>query len=554
MCRRVHISAVVVALGLLAGSGSAQGPTKAPWVPDRGDGTYMNPVIHADYSDPDVVRVGRDYYMVASSFNAVPGLPILHSRDLVNWSLIGHALPRLSPGLLFATPQHGKGPWAPAIRHHGGRFWIYYPEPDLGIYAVTATNPAGPWSAPVLVKGGRGLIDPCPFWDDGGQVYLVHAWARSRAGFANVLTLNRLSADGMRVTDAGKIIIDGDKIPNYRTLEGPKLYKRNGEYWIFAPAGGVKLGWQSVFRSKTVDGPYQDRIVLEQGSTDINGPHQGAWVDTPSGEDWFFHFQDIDTYGRVVHLQPMTWREDGWPVMGTDPDSDGRGEPVRTHRKPNMAAPGARPARVLVAVPPTSDEFGGPRLGLQWQWQANPEPAWMSLAAVRGALRLNARPSPVADNLWMAPNLLLQKWPAPEFTVTTALDFAPAAEGDTAGLIIFGQDYAWLGLRKTSSGLRIVAAVARDAAGGAPEREAASLEARGPAVYLRVTVGRGGVCRFSWSADNKAFAAIGEDFAAKPGRWVGAKAGLFAVARPGSSSSRTGHADWSWFRVEPPVR
>jgi len=176
----------------------------------------------------------------------------------------------------------------------------------------------------------------------------------------------------------------------------------------------------------------------------------------------------------------------------------------------------------------------------------------MSLTAVRGALRLNAHPSPAADDLWMAPNLLLQKWPAPEFTVTTALDFAPVAEGDTAGLIVFGQDYSWLGLRKASGGLRLVAAVAKDAAGGTPEREAASLQASGSRVYLRVAVGGGGVCRFSWSADNKAFAAIGEDFAAKPGRWVGAKVGLFAIARPGSSGSRAGHADWSWFRVEPP--
>ncbi len=514
---------------------------------DRGDGTYTNPVLYADYSDPDVIRVGRDYYMVASSFNAVPGLPILHSRDMVNWSLIGHALPRLSPEVLFATPQHGKGPWAPAIRHHAGRFWIYFPEPDLGIFLVTATDPAGPWSAPVLVKGGRGLIDPCPLWDDDGQLYLVHAWARSRAGFANVLTLNRLSADGLRIVDAGTVIIDGDKIPNYRTLEGPKFYKRNGEYWIFAPAGGVKPGWQSVFRSKNVDGPYEDRIVLEQGSTDINGPHQGAWVDTPSGEDWFFHFQDLDAYGRVVHLQPMTWRDDGWPVMGADPDGDGKGEPVRTCRKPNVGALPAGAASSGLAVPPTSDEFSGPRLGLQWQWQANPDRAWMSLTAAPGVLRLYARPAPNAAGLWMAPNLLLQKWPAPAFVVTAALTFAPIANGDTAGLVVFGQDYAWLGLRKTAAGLRLVAALAKDAKNGKPEQEIASVEAGGSTVYLRLAVRTSGTCRFSFSADNRTFTPIGEAFVAKPGQWVGAKVGLFAVARAGAKAA--GHADWNWFRV-----
>jgi beta-xylosidase len=528
----------------------ADAAAKASWVPDRGDGTYTNPIIYADYSDPDVIRVGRDYYMVASSFNAVPGLPILHSRDMVNWSLIGHALPRLSPEALFATPQHGKGPWAPAIRFHAGRFWIYYPEPDLGIFLVTASDPAGPWSTPILVKGGRGLIDPCPLWDDDGQLYLVHAWARSRAGFANVLTLNRLSEDGKRIVDAGKVIIDGDRIQGYRTLEGPKFYKRNGEYWIFAPAGGVKPGWQSVFRSKTVDGPYESRIVLEQGSTDINGPHQGAWVDTPSGEDWFFHFQDLDAYGRVVHLQPMRWRDDGWPVMGMDADGDGKGEPVRFHRKPDVGAPAPGGVAVRIPVPPTSDEFSGQRLGLQWQWQANPQRSWMSLGAARGALRLYAVPAPASDNLWMAPNLLLQKFPAPEFVVTAALTFAPLADGDTAGLIVFGQDYAWVGLRKTATGLRLITVVAKDARNGKPEQEVAGREAAGSTIFLRVTVGQGGECRFSVSPDSGLFEPIGGSFVAKPGQWVGAKVGIFATARP--DTAKSGHADWSWFRVERP--
>jgi beta-xylosidase len=162
----------------------------AVWQPDRLDGTYKNPVLHADYSDPDVVRVGDDYWLVSSSFNHVPGLPILHSRDLVNWELVGHALPRLLPENIFNTPQHGKGVWAPSIRFHAGKYWIYYPDPDFGIYLVTATDPRGPWSAPVLVKGGRGIIDPCPFWDDDGRVYLIHGWAASRANIKNVLTLH----------------------------------------------------------------------------------------------------------------------------------------------------------------------------------------------------------------------------------------------------------------------------------------------------------------------------------------------------------------------------
>jgi beta-xylosidase len=541
---RTMLAFIVAALpALLDLSAAGVRQSGQPWIADQRDGTYRNPVLYADYSDPDVIRVGRDYYLVASSFNAVPGLPILHSTDLVNWTLIGHALPRLAPETLFSTPQHGKGPWAPALRHRNGKFWIYYPEPDLGLFVTTAANPAGPWSEPVLVKGAKGAIDPCPFWDDDGQGYLVHAWARSRAGFANVLTLNRLTPDGLHSADEGRIVINGDALTGYRTLEGPKLYKRGDIYWIFAPAGGVKTGWQSAFRAKSIDGPYEDRIVMDQGTTDVNGPHQGAWVDTPAGEDWFLHFQDLDAYGRVVHLQPMKWRDDGWPVIGLDSDGDGKGEPVRTWRKPAVGETQA------IASPPTSDEFNEPRLGLQWQWQANPRDLWLSYTAKPGSLRLFSQPLPAADSLFLAPNLLLQKWPAPSFAVTAALTFAPASatEGETAGLIVFGQDYAWVGLRGTAGQMRVVMRVLTNAREGGSEREVASIDAQGAAVYLRVAVTDGAKCRFSFSADNRRFTPIGEEFTAKPGVWVGAKVGVFAAALP--DAAKMGYADWDWIRV-----
>ncbi len=152
------------------------------WVADQGDGTYRNPILYADYSDPDVIRVGEDFYLVASSFEAVPGIPILHSRDLVNWELIGHAFERQVPEDVFSTVQHGGGAWAPAIRYHGGEYSIYYPDPDRGIYVVKAKNAAGPWSAPLLIKAAKGWIDPCPFWDEDGKAYLIHALAASRSG------------------------------------------------------------------------------------------------------------------------------------------------------------------------------------------------------------------------------------------------------------------------------------------------------------------------------------------------------------------------------------
>lgn len=498
------------------------------WQPDRGDGTYLNPVLHADYSDPDVVRVGDDYWMTASSFSHVPGLPILHSRDLVNWTLVAHALPRLVPEDAFRTPQHGKGVWAPAIRHHAGKFWIYYPDPDFGIYLVTATDPRGPWSAPVLVKGGRGLIDPCPLWDNDGRVYLVHGWANSRARVKNVLTLLELNAEGTGVIDDFGYIINGDKLPNYTTLEGPKLYQRHGWYYVFAPAGGVATGWQSVFRARNIRGPYEERIVLAQGQSPVNGPHQGALVDTPAGEPWFLHFQDKAAYGRIVHLQPVRWEND-WPLMGTGAATGATpGEPVLVHRKPALPP---QPA----AVPATSDDFNSPALGLQWQWQANPQAGWLSLTARPGALRLFAQPEPKPGNLYDSPALLLQKFPAPAFSVTTLLTDATAAQ---AGLIVFGRDYAWIGWR---DGQLVQVTVRQAADHPLTTGQVAREKFTGP-VHLRVDVAEGGHCRFSYSRDGKIFTPLGDTFTATAGHWVGAKVGLFAAGE-------RGYADFGHFHV-----
>lgn len=520
-------------------------------MPDQGDGTYRNPVLFADYSDPDVVRVGPDYYLTASSFLAVPGLPILHSRDLVNWTLINHALPRQLPIEHFSKPRHGQGVWAPAIRFHDGRFWIFYPDPDFGLYVTTAVDPAGDWTSPVLFKPGKGLIDPCPFWDEDGQLYVVHAWAKSRAGIANQLTLLRLNATATATLDAGEVIIDANRMPGWSTLEGPKLYHRGGYYYIFAPAGGVATGYQAVFRARSIHGPYESRIVLDQGRTPINGPHQGAWVDTPTGENWFLHFQDRGAYGRVVHLQPMVWRDD-WPIIGSDSDSDGKGEPILTGPKPTVVAAGPRTA------PATTDEFDGSRPGLQWQWNANPQPGWASTQARAGWLQLTSVPTPArrndgsdaTGNRYDAPNFLLQKFPAPTFTVTTALDFTAGAPGEFAGLAVFGYDYALLGLRREASGNRLVLLVNREAhKAGATEVEVASVAIDTPLARLRVSVGPDAICRFAYSTDDRVFTPIGESFRASGDRWIGAKVGLIASAQPGGAAA--GHADFDWFRFTP---
>ena len=391
----------------------------------------------------------------------------------------------------------------------------------------------------MLVKQARGWIDPTPLWDDDGQAYLVHAFANSRAGIKSVLHVAPLSADGLRVTGEDRLVFDGHE--HHPTIEGPKFYKRDGYYYIFAPAGGVPTGWQTVLRSRNVYGPYEDRIVLAQGTSDVNGPHQGGWVNTPNGEDWFVHFQDRGAYGRIVHLQPMLWR-DGWPVIGTDADGDGTGNPVSTYRRPAVAV------RPSPSVPQTSDTFDGTELGLQWQWQANPRREWWSLSARPGWLRLEASPMPAgAANLWPVSSLLLQKLPAPAFTATTHVSFEALGPEARAGLVVMGLDYAYLAVRRTANGVELAQMRVRDADRGSPEH-GTTVPLDGTAVRLRVTVSADGVCRFSWSRDGAHFTPIGDPFTAREGKWIGAKVGLFAIGSAGGV--RSGHADFDAFVMD----
>lgn len=513
------------------------------WIPDNGEGTYTNPIIYADYSDPDVIRVGDDYYMTSSSFSHFPGLPILHSKDLVNWRIISHAVTRY-PIESFTVPQHGGGIWAPSIRYHNREFCIYYGDPDYGIFMTKAKHPAGPWQSLILVCEAKGWIDPCPLWDDDGNAYLVHAWARSRSGINSILTLHKMNSKGTRILDDGVTIFDGRA--SHPTIEGPKMYKRNGYYYIFAPAGGVKRGWQTVLRSKSIYGPYEDKIVLEQGSTSVNGPHQGAWVETQRGESWFIHFQDRDAYGRIVHLEPMKWVDD-WPVIGIDFDKNGIGEPVSRYRKPDVGH------IYPIEVPQTDDDFSGRTLGLQWQWESNYQAGWFSLQARKGWLRLYSQPlRDSVRNLWDVGNILAQKFPAPEFCVTTKMEFKPGSVGEKAGLIIYGLDYSYIAVEETGQGLRLFQAYCTDADKGTPEEETASVEVYGAAFYLRVQTKLEAMCSFSYSADGKEFSLLGRHCAAKAGKWVGAKVGVFAVSAENTKTG--GYADFDWVEFDCEVR
>lgn len=530
----------VLLMPILCGGQTRPGATSQAWVSDLGNGRYKNPVLYADYSDPDACRVGDDFYLTASSFNCIPGLPILHSKDLVNWQLINYALPHgLEPADVFNQPQHGKGVWAPSIRYHSGEYYIYYPDPDYGIFLVKAKDPAGVWSEPVLVKAGKGLIDPAPLWDDDGQAYLVHAFAGSRAGIKSILVMCRMNSEGTRLLDDGVMVFDGhDKHP---TIEGPKLYKRNGYYYIFAPAGGVATGWQLVLRARNIYGPYEERIVMDQGKSPVNGPHQGAWVDLPNGENWFLHFQDLGPYGRVVHLQPMTWKND-WPVIGEDTDHDGKGEPVLTYKKPDVGKSYA------VTTPPETDEFNGTAMNLAWQWHANPQPYWAYPSGPGGYLRLFSFPlSPAFKNFWNVPNLLLQKFPAPEFTATTMLKLTSKLDGEKAGLIILGRDYSYISVRKAGDKLILSQTVCKNADKEGQETSLGDKALKGTTVYLQVKVSANARCTFLYSEDGKQYLPFGEAFTAREGMWIGTKVGLFCVRQ--TPTSDAGFADVDWFRI-----
>ena len=523
------------------------------WSPDNGNGTYTNPVINADYSEPDVCvgPSGEDYYLTASSFQCIPGLPILHSKDLVNWEIVGHALTSLYEGdealqQHFSTPQHGAGVWAPSIRYHNGEYYIYWGDPDYGVYMVKTKDPAGKWDAPVCVIRGKGYIDTTPLWDDDGRCYLVNGWANSRAKFASVLTVRELSADGTRAIGQPVIVFDGNGNENH-TCEGPKFYKRDGWYWILCPAGGVPTGFQLAMRSKSPFGPYEHKVVLAQGKTAINGPHQGGWIHTKYGEDWFLHFQDKEAYGRVVHLQPVDWSS-GWPIMGK------KGEPVVTYQKP-------RSSSSTIVNPVESDEFDSPTLGKQWQWQANYDEKY-GVPTAFGTFRIYTHKLDEGwKSLWEVPNMLLQKTPADKFTVTTKLRMTSKADGQFGGLIMMGLDYSALVVRRIGQEFQLVQMTCKGADKGKQQTESliATLKPTWEDkteyrpgihedIYLRLAVDDSKL-RFSYSADGKKFTECGEEFQMKEGKWIGAKFGF--VAAESDPKCDRGWVEADWIRITP---
>lgn len=531
---------------------------------DLGNGTYQNPVLLCDYSDPDAIRVGDTYYLTASSFNFVPGLPILTSKDMVNWNLCNYALKNV-PEYVGQVPQHAKGVWAPAIRFHDGLFYIYYGMPDEGIFCVRARDPLGVWDEPVCVMPGKGLIDSCPFWDEDGRAWLVHGYAKSRIGFKSVLGIFPMSWDGLYALGPDRILYDGRA--TQPTIEGPKVYRRGEWYYIFAPAGGVATGWQTVLRSRSIQGPWEEKVVLKQGSSVVNGPHQGAWVEAADGSNWFLHFQSRGLYGRITHLQPMVWQEDGWPLIGEiDPrpveaSSIAAGEdaaqaalaanaadcgiPVMTHTKPYSAAPCAATSEQA------SDDFTTGRLGLQWQFMGDWTERFFALE--NGRLVLNACALPEhGTTLWQCSQVLTQKVACLSFTATTMLDASSLLPGEQAGVALIGGQYAYAAVRRGENGLALVYVESENSGAGKVEHVLASMQGA-EQVQLRITLRNTAYAEaeadFAVCVDGNTWITVGTGFSPSRHTWVGARLGLFCM--PCDGGEHGGSAYFGAFDVQP---
>lgn len=495
---------------------------------------YHNPIIHADYSDPDVICAGNDFYMVASSFTYIPGVPILHSKDLVHWHIINYAV-RSLPFDKYRKPSHGSGTWAPSIRYHEGTFYVFIPLVDEGIMVARSRDINGEFELNMLTHTS-GWIDPCPLWDDDGRAYMFFAYAKSRCGLKHKLMMIEIDSECRKIIGKERLIFDGTQTAH--TCEGPKAYKKDGWYYIFFPAGGVATGWQAAIRSKSLEGPFEYKILLNQGATAINGPHQGAWVTAPDGRDWFVHFQDVIELGRITHLQPMTFFQ-GWPYIGMDVNGDGIGEPVPEWDIPVENAPEYQIQ--------TSDDFSSPELGLQWQWQANPDERNYSLTENPGHLRMRCiRNEEREPYLWYAPNALTQIPQSEEPVMTATLGLEGRENGDSASIGIIGHEYGYLSIYYDGAGysLRLYGGHVSEITyeGKAKEEMILSKPLSSSRVHLRLKLGKDKMYKFSYSEDGRTYIPVGPAFRLERATWTGAKLCIWAVQKEGLVSS--GYADF----------
>ncbi len=467
---------------------------------------YTNPILFADYSDPDVIKVGEDYFMVSSSFNYVPGIPVLHSKNLVEWSFCGYVLTEL-PFKRYNKVVSGCGVWAVSIRFHNGYFYCVIPFPDEGIYVAKTTNPFNGWEKPYCLTTEKGWIDPCPIWTEKGA-YLTFAFAKSRVGFNSKIAVIKVSENLDKLEEENyTVVYDGSN--NNPTIEGPKFYKRGEYFYILAPAGGVKNGWQVALRSKSVYGPYESKIVLMQGDSSINGPHQGGLVSGEKG-DYFLHFQHVEGYGRIVHLQPVTWLND-YPIMGEVKDENLAGVPVLKGNYPINI-------KTNYKIPTCFDFKKGEFL--TWQTPCNLDKKWyyFSNGLVLNCIEHN-------ENFLSFPATFCQKIAFENFKVETEIDLKNLTDGSQTGLIVLGKTYGLISCQNLLGKLTANLIIFDDNSEKVVESIEISDKVKLKLLGVRLNSGQ---LQITFMVNNKKFKT---KFIATDGRWVGSHVGIFAKGK-----------------------
>jgi beta-xylosidase len=535
---------------LWCGVAPARGQT---WTADNGNGTFSNPLFFDEFSDPDLIRVGDDFYLTGTTMHSMPGLPILHSRDLVNWRFLGYALDRLDLGPEFRLEEgraaYGQGIWAPSFRHHNGTFYIFSNVNNHTTQLFRAANPAGPWTRTPMK---RSLHDLSVLFDDDGKVYAVWGYRGIR--------IAELTPDLLDIVPGS----ERELIPPSAGMgEGLHFYKIRGMYYLTSAwfTGEMRL---PTARAARLTGPWEVNQDVSRGedfglaegyrmdagvgqsrrppfavrppnreATGRNAIHQGGIVETPAGEWWGFSMMDANSVGRLTALSPVTWT-DGWPYFGL-PNNPGRSP--RTWVKPRTGA-SDRPAAPFQR----SDDFSRPSLLPVWQWNHAPLDGTWSLSERRGHLRLHARP---AADLLAARNTLTQRSIGPRSTPTVVLDASGLRPGDVAGFALFNRPYAWLGVSVDERGLALTY-VAEESG------ETARVPLDGARVWLRAACDfLAEEARFSYSTDGRTFHPIGAPFRLvfQLLTFQGVRYSLFSFARGDAAG---GYADFDSIDVEEP--
>jgi beta-xylosidase len=492
---------------------------------DQKDGTYCNPVLPADYSDIDCIRVGSDYYAISSTFQYSPGMVILHSNDLVNWRILGHAiddLTQIGRELNWdRMNRYGRGVWAGAIRYHADRFWVYFGTPDEGYFMTSAKNPAGPWEPLHRLMGEPGWDDCCPFWDDDGQGYFIGTHFKD--GYKT--WLYKLTPDGRDLVPSSRLLLNQGS-----GREANKLFKINGIYYHFYSESSPQGRFVMMQRSRNITGPYDEKRQLSHAQKEAREPNQGGIVQTEQG-DWYFltHHGSGDWEGRCASLLPVNW-VDGWPILG-EVGKDDIGKMVWSGRKPVPSTP--------VIKPQTDDDFDRPKLNVQWEWNYQPRADKWSLTERPGFLRLRAFQPLKPDNLKRAGNTLTQRTVrAKTNVVTLSLDLTGMLDGQIAGLCHFSKDFSTIGVRRKNGVIAIESANSRTISAGPVVST--------PKLWFRSTWGNDGKSNYAFSTDGTTFTQFGEMYQLSWGEYRGDRIGIFNYNNDGEA----GYVDCDYFTYQ----